>query len=503
MTHGLRAIERRPRSRRSSSRSTSTAPAAPTSPPASASTTTCSTAFARHALVDLTVQTEGDTHIDAHHTVEDTAIVLGQALREALGDKAGIRRFGDATVPLDEALVQAVVDVSGRPYCVHTGEPEGQQYVLLGGGDYLGSLTRHVFETIAFHAHLALHVRVLAGRDPHHIVEAQFKAFARAFRDAVAHRPARDGRAVDQGCSLSARAPRRRPRLRLGQPPLRRARARARRRRGHADRRLRRRRWPPTAWSSRASARTPPAWPACARSRASGSSAAGSPAAARCSGSASGMQVLFERGVEHGVETEGCDEWPGVVERLQAPVVPHMGWNTVDVARGQHAVRRRRGRAVLLRALLRRARLDAGDQRPHPGAAGDLGRARRRPVRRGRRERPADRDPVPPREVRRRRRRAAAQLGRADACRDEQGARPAPARAGARGRRGRPPPAPPRPSGRRRRDGSQGGADRPGSRSGATGPSGILAAAAAYPHPALLVIAVLRRSTCWSGSSVR
>ena len=88
--------------------------------------------FARHSLVDLVVQTEGDIHIDAHHTVEDTAIVLGQALREALGDKAGIRRFGDATVPLDEALVQAVVDVSGRPYCVHTGEPEGQQYVTLG-----------------------------------------------------------------------------------------------------------------------------------------------------------------------------------------------------------------------------------------------------------------------------------------------------------------------------------------------------------------------------------
>jgi len=89
--------------------------------------------FGRHALFDLTVLTEGDTHIDAHHTVEDTAIVLGQALREALGDKVGIRRFGDATVPLDEALVQAVVDVSGRPYCVHTGEPEGQQYVQIGG----------------------------------------------------------------------------------------------------------------------------------------------------------------------------------------------------------------------------------------------------------------------------------------------------------------------------------------------------------------------------------
>jgi imidazoleglycerol-phosphate dehydratase len=152
--------------------------------------------FARHSLVDLVVQTDGDVHIDAHHTVEDTAIVLGQALRQALGDKTGIRRFGDATVPLDEALVQAVVDVSGRPYCVHTGEPEGQQYVVLGGGTgpgYLGSLTQHVFETLAFHAHLALHVRVLSGREPHHIVETQFKAFARAFRDAVAIDPRESG----------------------------------------------------------------------------------------------------------------------------------------------------------------------------------------------------------------------------------------------------------------------------------------------------------------------
>ncbi len=154
--------------------------------------------FARHALVDLTVRAEGDVHIDAHHTVEDTAIVLGEALRIALGDKAGVRRFGDATVPLDEALVHAVVDVSGRPYCVHTGEPEGQVYVTLGGGvpgsvGYLGSLTKHVFETIAFHAHIALHVRVLAGREPHHIVETQFKAFARAFRDAIAFDPRETG----------------------------------------------------------------------------------------------------------------------------------------------------------------------------------------------------------------------------------------------------------------------------------------------------------------------
>ena len=149
--------------------------------------------FARHSLIDLTVQTSGDTHIDAHHTVEDTAIVLGDALREALGDKRGIRRFGDATVPLDEALVQGVVDVSGRPYCVHTGEPEGQAFVTIGGDGYSGSLTRHVFETLAFHAQIALHVRVLAGRDPHHLVEAQFKAVARALRDAVALDPRETG----------------------------------------------------------------------------------------------------------------------------------------------------------------------------------------------------------------------------------------------------------------------------------------------------------------------
>ena len=152
--------------------------------------------FSRHALVDLTVATAGDTHVDAHHTVEDTAIVLGQALREALGDKQGIRRFGDATVPLDEALVQCAVDVSGRPYCVHVGEPDGQAYVVIGGDTgpgYAGSLTRHVFETLAFHAQIAVHVRVLSGRDPHHLVETQFKAFARAFRDAVAIDPRESG----------------------------------------------------------------------------------------------------------------------------------------------------------------------------------------------------------------------------------------------------------------------------------------------------------------------
>jgi imidazoleglycerol-phosphate dehydratase len=148
--------------------------------------------FAKHSLLDLEVQAKGDVEVDAHHTVEDVAIVLGTALREALGDKAGIRRFGDALVPLDEALVQAAVDVSGRPYCVHTGEPEGQQYVVVGG-TYVGSLTRHVFETLALTAGIAVHVRVLAGRDPHHVVEAQFKALARALRAAVELDPRQPG----------------------------------------------------------------------------------------------------------------------------------------------------------------------------------------------------------------------------------------------------------------------------------------------------------------------
>jgi imidazoleglycerol-phosphate dehydratase len=150
------------------------------------------TALGKHSLIDLTVKATGDTHIDAHHTVEDTAIVLGQALRQALGDKVGISRYGDATVPLDEALALAVVDVSGRPYLVHEGEPAGQEYHLIGG-HFTGSLTRHVFESIAHHAGICLHVRVLAGRDPHHIVEAQFKALARALRAAVALDPRVDG----------------------------------------------------------------------------------------------------------------------------------------------------------------------------------------------------------------------------------------------------------------------------------------------------------------------
>lgn len=138
----------------------------------------------RHAGFDLSVRTDGDLAVDAHHTVEDTAIALGQALREALGTKEGIRRFGDALVPLDETLVQAAVDLSGRPYLVHE-EPDLVELI----GSYDTTLTRHVFESLTASAQVALHVRVLSGRNAHHVVEAQFKAVARALREACAHDP--------------------------------------------------------------------------------------------------------------------------------------------------------------------------------------------------------------------------------------------------------------------------------------------------------------------------
>lgn len=138
----------------------------------------------RHGGFDLDVRTTGDLHVDAHHTVEDTALALGQAFREALGDKAGVRRYGDALVPLDEALVQCAVDLSGRPYLVHT-EPDLVELI----GSYDTSLTRHIWESFVAEARVTLHVRVLGGRNAHHVVEAQFKAVARALRDAVALDP--------------------------------------------------------------------------------------------------------------------------------------------------------------------------------------------------------------------------------------------------------------------------------------------------------------------------
>ena len=134
----------------------------------------------KHAGFDLQVETKGDVDVDSQHTVEDTSLAFGQALREALGDKTGIRRFGDAVVPLDEVLVQAAVDLSGRPYLVHR-QPEIVQLI----GTFDTTLGKHIWESIVAEARIGLHIRVLEGRNAHHVLEAQFKAVARAFRDAV------------------------------------------------------------------------------------------------------------------------------------------------------------------------------------------------------------------------------------------------------------------------------------------------------------------------------
>lgn len=143
------------------------------------------TALGKHALFDLAIKASGDTHIDTHHVVEDTAIVLGKAVNEALGNRSGIARFGDAYTPLDEALALAVVDVSGRPYFAHSGEPVGYEFHRIGG-NFSGSMVDHVFQSFATNAGICLHLQLISGRDPHHIAEAQFKAVARALRAAVA-----------------------------------------------------------------------------------------------------------------------------------------------------------------------------------------------------------------------------------------------------------------------------------------------------------------------------
>lgn len=138
----------------------------------------------RHSGFNLRVKTQGDLHVDSHHTVEDTSLAVGQALREALGDKVGIRRFGDAMVPLDEVLVQAAVDLSGRPYLVHR-QPEIVELI----GTFDTTLGKHIWESIVAEARIALHVRVLEGRNAHHVLEAQFKAVARALHEAVSLDP--------------------------------------------------------------------------------------------------------------------------------------------------------------------------------------------------------------------------------------------------------------------------------------------------------------------------
>ena len=142
-------------------------------------------ALARHALLDLVVEAQGDLHVDGHHTVEDTGITLGLALERALGDRAGIRRCADALVPLDEALVRAVVDVSGRPYLAYGIEIPKWQML----GDYDVFLTPEFFRALALNAGLTVHLDLVRGDNPHHIVEAAFKAFARALDGATALDP--------------------------------------------------------------------------------------------------------------------------------------------------------------------------------------------------------------------------------------------------------------------------------------------------------------------------
>jgi imidazoleglycerol-phosphate dehydratase len=135
------------------------------------------TAVARHGLLDLTIEARGDLHVDGHHTVEDTGIVLGQALTRALGDRSGIRRYADALIPLDEALVRCVVDVSGRPYLSY--QIEIPKWQMLGEYDVF--LTPEFFRALVLNAELTVHLDLIRGDNPHHIVEAAFKAFARAF----------------------------------------------------------------------------------------------------------------------------------------------------------------------------------------------------------------------------------------------------------------------------------------------------------------------------------
>ena len=142
-------------------------------------------ALARHALLDLVIEARGDLHVDGHHTVEDTGIALGLALERALGDRAGIRRYADALVPLDEALVRAVVDVSGRPFLSYGIEIPKWQML----GDFDVFLTPEFFRALVLNAGLTVHMDLIRGDNPHHIVEAAFKAFARALDGATSLDP--------------------------------------------------------------------------------------------------------------------------------------------------------------------------------------------------------------------------------------------------------------------------------------------------------------------------
>jgi imidazoleglycerol-phosphate dehydratase len=138
------------------------------------------TLLSRHSLIDLTVQAEGDLHVEAHHTVEDVGICFGTALKQALADKAGIRRYGDATVPMDETLVTAAIDLSGRPFCVWRAEVPLETL-----GTFSSSLAEEYWRAVSSSGTFALHVVLHHGRNTHHIIEGIFKATARALRQAV------------------------------------------------------------------------------------------------------------------------------------------------------------------------------------------------------------------------------------------------------------------------------------------------------------------------------
>jgi imidazoleglycerol-phosphate dehydratase len=139
------------------------------------------TLLARHAQIDLDIQAQGDLHVDGHHTAEDIGIVLGKALAEALGDKRGIRRYGHAVVPMDEALATATLDISGRPYLVFSARFDNPLV-----GDFATELTEEFFRALAFNAGLTLHISCQYGQNDHHKIEAMFKAFARALAQAAA-----------------------------------------------------------------------------------------------------------------------------------------------------------------------------------------------------------------------------------------------------------------------------------------------------------------------------
>ena len=140
--------------------------------------------FARHGLFDLTVKVDGDLEVDSHHTIEDTGIVLGTAIREALGSKKGIRRYGSCILPMDEALVLCAVDLSGRPYLVFDGEFTADRC-----GDMDTEMAREFFYAISYAAGMNLHLKVLYGSNNHHIMEAMFKAFAKALDMATVNDP--------------------------------------------------------------------------------------------------------------------------------------------------------------------------------------------------------------------------------------------------------------------------------------------------------------------------